>query len=232
MANITLCIITGSGINLKGALDLYFSEEPFSNLFPTFKCDVKGHEYKVIKGLIGNIPTILCSGRIHAYEGFKWEDFRKFLETFKELDVTHILSLNAVGSLNYKLRVPSFSLVEEITPIHYIKFPLNNNLKPNWQIVTNLPKVKYIWVTGPSYETKSELRLFRQLGGDVIGMSGAPELYWAIQLGYKIAMFSCITNYCFNDFPLTHDEVVRNASEATREFTPHLREIIINLSQI
>lgn len=227
MANVNLCIITGSGINLKPILDQSFFEISLSELFPSFACNVIGHEYKIIKGRIGHISTILCSGRIHAYEGYEWHDFKKFLIKFKEFDITHLLSINAVGSLNINLTISSFSSVKEIIPIRYSKFPLNTPLHPNWHINSNLPEVKYIWVTGPSYETKSELRLFKRLGGDIIGMSGAPELFWAIELGYKTAMLSCITNYCFNSSILTHDEVVKNALLGTKIFIPYLKEILL-----
>ncbi|MCX8065071.1 MAG: hypothetical protein N3G21_07855 [Candidatus Hydrogenedentes bacterium] len=227
MANITLCIITGSGINLSNILNKKVSEEPFKEIFPKFQGNIKGHDYKITRGYIGVISTIICAGRIHAYEGYDWNDFNTFLEMFKRFGVTNILSINAVGSIDEKLKVPSYTIVKEIIPTPFVKYPLEKPLTPNWNIKADLPKSTYIWVTGPSYETKSELKLFKQIGGDIIGMSGAPELYWALQLNYKVAMLSCVTNYCFNSSPITHDEVIKNAKQATENLLPHLKGIII-----
>lgn len=227
MANVTLCIITGSGINLNNILDKIIFVESFRKFFPGFQCSVKGHDYKVTWGYIGSLPIILCSGRIHAYEGYDWKSFQLFLDKFKKIGITHILSINAVGCLNEELNVPSYTVIEKIIPIPFMKFPLTEHLTPNWNFNLNLPKSTYIWVTGPSYETKSELKLFRRMGGDVIGMSGAPELFWALKLGFKTAMLSCVTNYCFKTSPTTHDEVIRNAQIATETFLPLLKKLIL-----
>ena len=52
----------------------------------------------------------------------------------------------------------------------------------------------YIAVTGPSYETPAEIRAFRALGADAVGMSTVPEVIAASHAGMKVLGFSLITN--------------------------------------
>jgi purine nucleoside phosphorylase len=72
----------------------------------------------------------------------------------------------------------------------------------------------YLAVSGPSYETPAEIRAFRRLGADAVGMSTVPEAIVARQCGLKVAAVSCITNLAagLNRASLSHDEVLEMAS--------------------
>ncbi|MGC8738550.1 MAG: hypothetical protein ACP5UA_07870 [Candidatus Hydrogenedens sp.] len=227
MAHIKLGIITGSGLDFTNILDVRYHEKSLFDVFPDINTQIAGHKYQIIDGFIGSIPTILCSGRIHAYEGYTFEKFKSFLSYFQEQGITHLVSINTVGGLNKDIPVGNFVLVEKLISIQYNSFPIPSILYPSWVFNFYEPKGTYIWVTGPCYETESELRLFTSLGGDIIGMSGGPELYWAIQLGIKTSMFSCVTNNCFASFPLTHEQVVANAQKACSHFEQIFRNILI-----
>jgi len=71
----------------------------------------------------------------------------------------------------------------------------------------------YIAVTGPTYETPAEARMYRRLGGQAIGMSTVPEAEFARICGLRVAACSLITNTLPEALPVTvsHDEVVHAA---------------------
>ena len=227
MEHIKLGIITGTGLDFAELLDSCQRKVPLLDIFPKFQNQIEGHKYQILEGTIASLPIIICNGRIHAYEGYSFEQFKKFLSYFKEMGITHLISINAVGGLNKEFPIGSFVAVEKVISIPYHKFSIPDTLYPTWVFNKFPQKGTYIWVSGPSYETQAELQFFLQQGGDVVGMSGAPELYWALQSEIKTAMFSCITNYCFSSSPLSHKIVVENAQNACKKFIQVFKKIIV-----
>ena len=84
--------------------------------------------------------------------------------------------------------------------------------------------------SGPSYETPAEIRMFRTLGGDAVGMSTVPEAIAARHAGLQVLGVSCITNMAAGILsqPLSHAEVVETASRVKAEFT-RLLELMIDI---
>jgi len=95
----------------------------------------------------------------------------------------------------------------------------------------NLRRGVYAALTGPSYETPAEIRLFRILGADAIGMSTVPEAIVAHQMGIKILGISCITNLAagVTDEPINHAEVMETGERVKGTFKELLRRIIPKL---
>ena len=88
----------------------------------------------------------------------------------------------------------------------------------------------YVMYSGPSYETPAEIRMFRTLGGDAVGMSTVPEAIAARHAGLQVLGVSCITNMAAGILPqpLSHAEVVESASRVKAEFT-RLLELMIDI---
>jgi len=86
----------------------------------------------------------------------------------------------------------------------------------------------YIFLTGPSYETPAEIRAFRILGADAVGMSTVPEVLAANHCGIKTAGISCITNMAAGilDTPLNHKEVMETADRVKESFSRLIRSVI------
>ena len=91
----------------------------------------------------------------------------------------------------------------------------------------NLQRGTYVATLGPTYETRSEYRMFRWMGGDAVGMSTVPEVLAARAAGQRVLAMSVITNVACTDqaHGTSHDEVV----ERGREIEPKLRRVVHQL---
>lgn len=68
----------------------------------------------------------------------------------------------------------------------------------------------YVCANGPRYETPQEIAVYRQLGGDVVGMTAASEAICMKEAGVDYACLAIVTNLAcgLSDTPLGHGEVV------------------------
>ncbi len=89
----------------------------------------------------------------------------------------------------------------------------------------------YCGLSGPTYETPSEIRMLRMLGADAVGMSTVPEAITARQMGIKVLGISCITNMAagISDEPIHHEEVIETGARVAATFKELLKGIIPKL---
>jgi len=90
----------------------------------------------------------------------------------------------------------------------------------------------YCGLSGPSYETPSEIRMLRLLGSDAVGMSTVPEAITARQMDMKVVGISCITNMAagISDETINHEEVMETGARVSATFKELLRRIIPKLN--
>jgi len=83
-------------------------------------------------------------------------------------------------------------------------------------------------VCGPSYETPAEIRAFRRLGADAVGMSTVPEAIVARQCGLRVAALSCIANLAagINQEPLCHAEVLTAAARVKKSAAKLIKSFV------
>jgi purine-nucleoside phosphorylase len=90
----------------------------------------------------------------------------------------------------------------------------------------------YCWLTGPSYETPSEIRMLRLLGTDALGMSTVPEAITARHSGMKVIGISCITNMAagISGDVIHHEEVMETGAKVAETFKELLKRVIPKLN--
>ena len=86
----------------------------------------------------------------------------------------------------------------------------------------------YCALSGPTYETPAEIRMYRQLGADAVGMSTVPEAIAARHQGMRVLGISCITNLAagMSDEPINHEEVMETGARVAEVFKLLLKRVI------
>jgi len=247
-------IVLGSGLGpladqLKDAVTIDYSEIPN---FPV--STVEGHAGKLVIGELEGKTIICMKGRFHYYEGYSLEDVTLPIRIMSYLGVKNLILTNASGGVNLDYKPGDLMIIKDhincsgLNPLRGsnidemgLRFPSASNVytKEIREIAKTIAKnegidVKegiYFFCTGPTYETPAEIRAFRLLGADAVGMSTVPEAISACHCGMKILGISCITNMASGilDQPLTHKEVFETAEKTKDKFAKLIKACIKNL---
>lgn len=212
---------------------------------------IKGHKGQFVVGTLKGKKVIMMQGRVHYYEGNKMSDVVLPVYIMKELGVKNMIVTNAAGGVNENYTPGDLMIIkdhidfafsnpligsndEEIGP----RFPdmseaYNKNLiflaeKEAEKLGFSLQKGVYTMMTGPSYETPSEIKMLRMLGADAVGMSTVPEVIAANHCGIKVLGISCITNMAAGILqqPLNHQEVIETSNKVRSKFISLLKSIL------
>lgn len=207
---------------------------------------VPGHLGRLVFGSLGGVPLVGLLGRGHFYEGLTLKEVTFPVRVLAELGVRDLVLTNAAGGINPRFRVGDFVAVAD-----HINFMGANPLRGSASFVdlggvydggllrmleragrqarVRLHRGVYLAVCGPSYETPAEIRAFRALGADMVGMSTVPEAIVGRECGLRVAGLSCITNLAAgrSKKPLSHEEVLAVGKKAQKAATDLLRKFLI-----
>lgn len=226
-----ILVILGSGLgsvveSIKKDFEIEYKDMPY---MPAGH--VIGHESKLVFGALSGKNVIVMAGRIHYYEGYHMREVTLPIRIMKKLGVNNLIVTNASGAINKKFEVPSVVAITDhinyssINPLigdnleeYGERFPAMSGIYDKDVIKNVIVSAKeknidvnhgvYLYVTGPSYETSSEVRMFRNMGADIVAMSTVPEVIVAKHCGMKVVGFSCVTNTCDSEIVPSHEEVI------------------------
>ena len=213
-----------------------------------------GHKGRFIAGTLAGKDVICMQGRLHFYEGHEMADILLPVRTLRCLGVEILLITNAAGGVNTAFSVGDIMLIED-----HINFMGKNPLvgrnddafgcrfpdmsfayNPELRALAeqcaaetgiNICKGVYLACSGPSYETPAEIRAFRTLGADAVGMSTVPEVIAANHCGMRVLAFSLISNMAAGILkqPLTEEEVLEAGRKKGAEMQTLICQIIKKL---
>lgn len=220
-------IVSGSGLDLTPLLDSISAEFPFQDELGFDIDALDGHARKFVRGTCDNRDIMLQCGRLHFYEGYTFEEVTSTVDVLDAFGAQTIIFTNVGGGLRSDLKPGDIVSINELRTWPFARWENRpESLVPDFQIEGADANGTYYWMHGPSYETPAEIRALQILGGDVVGMSTAPEITRCKQLGIRAAVLSIVTNNCCSPQVLTHDEVVRVAQSASARLVQLLRAIV------
>lgn len=243
-------IILGTGlgglvkfINIDHVID--YSDIPE---FPV--STVESHHGKLIFGKLSGKEIIAMQGRFHYYEGYSHERVTYPVHVMKKLGVKFLIASNACGALNPEFCKTDLMILTSHINLHFTSPLIGTGFKGKSDAAhyysprlielaeqtaiensIDIKKGVYASVQGPALETKSEYRMIRKFGGDVVGMSTIPEVIVAHKLGIESLGFSIITDEGFPDTieVAILENILKAASIAEPKMTLLIKKIIEKL---
>lgn len=246
-----VAVVLGSGLGdfanrLTDATTIPYGDLPN---WPASK--VVGHDGKLVMGMLAGKRVAALSGRAHFYEGHDLRTVSFAARVIGRLGVKVLILTNAAGGINPALTPGTLMVMDD----HINLLGSNPLVGPNEEafgarfpdmsevyskrlraVADDVARAQglaighgvYVAVHGPSYETPAEIRAFRTMGADAVGMSTVPEAIVARHMGVEVLGISCITNAAAGVLPqpLNHDEVMEVARRVRGAFAALLEGII------
>ena len=213
---------------------------PYKNI-PGFPVSTAiGHKGNFLVGEVGGKTAIMMQGRIHYYEGYPMELVTLPTRVMVKLGIRYLFVSNAAGGVNYDYKVGDLMIIKDhiCQQPNPLIGPNMDEFGPRFPDMTRpydlgliakaeeiaaglgipLKKGVYFGGTGPTYETPSEYKYIRIIGGDVTGMSTIPEVITARHSDIPVFGMSVVTNEAHDDYAGDHkndgDDVIKAADAA------------------
>ena len=254
-------VILGSGLgnfaaHVNDATRIPYAEIPH---FP--RPTAEGHSGYLVLGTVAGVPVAVMQGRVHLYEGYSLDEVTFPTRVLGLIGCKTLIVSNAAGGINtgYKQGVlvalsdhinltgtnaalgpnePRFGMVPGAGQRF---FDMSTAYSPRLRALAveeaarqgfQLAEGVYLAVLGPSFETPAEIRAFRTLGADLVGMSTVHETIVARHMGLEVLGISLVTNMAAGVLNETihHENVLDVGRRAEKQFTSLLTALIPRIS--
>jgi purine-nucleoside phosphorylase len=241
-----VAIVLGSGLGsfadqIEQPVAIAYNDIPH---FP--RPTVEGHSGRLVVGTLSKTPVAVMQGRVHAYEGYTPEEVTFPVRVLGRLGIATLVITNAAGGIRQDLKQGQLVLLSDhinLTGRNPVAGPNDERLGPRFFDMTDsfskrlrrlahsaaeLSEGVYLCVSGPSFETPAEIRAFRTLGADLVGMSTVHEVIVARHMGIEVLGISCVTNMAAGilDQPINHHEVMETGARAQKQLTALLAALL------
>lgn len=254
-------IILGSGLgnfaaHVNDATRIPYAEIPH---FP--RPTAEGHSGHLVLGTVAGVPVAVMQGRVHLYEGYSLDEVTFPTRVLGLIGCKTLIVTNAAGAVNtgYKQgflvalsdhinftgtnaalgpNEPRFGMISGAGQRF---FDMSTAYSPRLRALAveeaarqgfQLGQGVYLAVLGPSFETPAEIRAFRTLGADLVGMSTVHETIVARHMGLEVLGISLVTNMAAGVLNETihHEDALEVGRRAEKEFTSLLTALIPQIS--
>jgi purine-nucleoside phosphorylase len=238
-----IALVLGSGLGDFAEGMKIEAQVPYAELegFPV--STVPGHRGRFVFGYVGSVPVVAMQGRVHYYEGYDIQDVVLPIRLMGIMGARALFLTNAAGGVSFDFSPGDLMLITDQIA-GFIPSPLRG---PNIdELGTRFPDMSavydpafkdaireaakrgdvplregvYLQTAGPQFESPAEIRAYRALGADAVGMSTACEAIAARHMGLRVCGVSCISNLAsgMSGQALTHEEVQATADIAAPRF--------------
>ena len=257
-------IVLGSGLGDFADTVLDAVATPYAELPHWPPSRVIGHAGRLVIGTVAGKRVAVMSGRVHFYEGHDLASVVFGVRVMGRLGVRRVILTNAAGGINTALAEGALMIIDDHINLMGSN-PLiganDDRFGPRFPDMTEVYSQRlravadeaararhvavshgvYVAVHGPSYETPAEIRFYRQIGADAIGMSTVPEAIAARHMGLDVLGISCVSNAAAGVVPpdragaagapvppqpIVHDDVIATMQRVRSSFVALLEEII------
>ena len=249
-----VALVLGSGLGEFADQLTIDPKIPYADI-PHFPVStVAGHDGCFMLGRVEGCPVLIMKGRVHYYEGYSMQEVVMPVRVMQMLGAKILILTNAAGGINasYKpgILVRITDQITSFVPSPLIganldsigtRFPdmshvYDTELGEQMEAVAKKQRIAleegvYLQTTGPNYETPAEIRMFRTLGADLVGMSTACEAMAARHAGMRVVGVSCVTNMAagMSKVELNHKEVQETADRVAQDFQTLIYKFIAEI---
>ena len=244
----------GSGLNGLAAAVENPPVVPYAAVPGMRQSTAPGHEGRFVAGTLEGTPVLCMQGRLHPYEGYGPAEVVFPVRLARRLGAEAFVVTNAAGGINAGYRPGQVVAIADhvnLTGQNPLVGPNSNALGIRFPDMSHAysPRLRglaqraaadreylleegvYLGVTGPSFETPAEIRAFRTLGADLVGMSTVWEVIAAVHCGLEVLGFSLVTNMAAGmlDEPITSEDVNRAAERGAADLEAIVRGVLADL---
>lgn len=240
--SVDAALILGSGLGgFTEGLDIV-AEISYSSISGFPHVTVAGHSGTLFFAKSEGKTLLVFSGRFHHYEGHPFGSTVIPVELARAFGSSLLVVSNAAGGINVRYKVGDLMLIDDVMRIGFpvsemgapysVSFPDSAmlSLAEKTALTLQIPLRcgTYLYVKGPVYETPAEIRAYRILGADVVGMSTMPELLQANRYGMRTLGITLVTNMAtgVTGEKLEHADIQDVAERRKADFTRLVKTII------
>ncbi len=239
LAGARIGIVLGSGLERLTGILSEAKAIPYARIRGFPETTVVGHRGELVLGKCSGVRVAVLSGRVHFYEGHPMSRVVAAVRELARAGARAVVLTNAAGAIRKSFRPGDLMLISD----HVNGFGTNpligendDSIGPRFPDLSEVYDAEfrklaraaarrlrirlregiYVGLPGPGYETPAEIRMWRRLGADAVGMSTVPEAIALRHAGVRVLAVSTVTNMGAGILPIApaHRDVLERGRQS------------------